>query len=337
MRFFKKILFFLVLLLVAVFVFYFWAKSPMMSDDEYAKLYHFPNIETIKIKDTFSIMTYNMGYLSGMTNNLAVERPKKLIQENLLHLSQLITEKQPNIIAWQEIDFSSTRSYHINQMEEIAYRNEYSYAAKAVNWDKKYVPFPYWPIKYHFGEMQSGQAILSKVKMFSHSRIVLPKPESDPFYYQAFYLDRLAQLVWVETERDSMLLINVHLEAYDALTREKQAFLLLDIYQKYEQNYPIILLGDFNCTPPFDKNAFAEETIKLFDDYSGMLMATTMDDYLVNPEVHFTFDSREPYQKIDYIFYNPKFLKCLGVEVVHSAKEISDHLPLYAHFEFVEE
>ena len=337
MRFLKKILLFLALLLIAVFIFYFWAKSPLLPDDEYAKLYHYPDMEIIEIEDTFSIMTYNMGYLSGMTNNLAIERPEKLIQENLLHLSQLIAEKQADIIAWQEIDFSSTRTYHINQLEEIAYRNEYSFAAKAINWDKKYVPFPYWPIKYHFGEMQSGQAFLSRTKILTHSRIVLPKPASDPFYYRAFYLDRLAQLIWVETKRDSMLLINVHLEAYDALTREKQAYLLMDIYQKYENDYPIILLGDFNCTPPFDEYAFTEETIKVFNDYSGIAMATSRLDYLENPKEYFTFDSREPYQKIDYIFYNPKFLKCLDVEVLHSAAEISDHLPLYARFEFVEE
>jgi len=47
------------------------------------------------------------------------------------------------------------------------------------------------------------------------------------------------------------------------------------------------------------------------------------------------FDSEKPYEKIDYIFYNNKYLACLSAEVLNEADEISDHLPVRSVFAFI--
>jgi len=325
----KKILILLILILVSgIVVFYFWAQSSKYNSDEYNEIDHFSASQGTN-KDTLRIMTYNLGYLSGMTNNLAVDLPESLVRSNLNKAQSLIGELDLDIIAFQEIDFNSSRSFFINQYQELAHACSFTSGAMAVNWDKKYVPFPYWPFKYHFGSMYSGQAILSNFEIISNDRIVLPKPESNAFYYNAFYLDRLAQCVWMINGGDSLLLINVHFEAWDIETRETQAEIILEKIKQFDAYYPIILLGDFNCRPPFDDDS-GERTLGILLDHPSLSMVTSKEDDQTNTTADYTFSSKSPYEKIDYILYNNRFFDPIESKVIQEAGEISDHLPLFS-------
>ncbi len=333
MKLLKKTLAYLMVFLVIFIIgFYFWAQRTIYPLENYSKTIQFSDLKNIPLPDTFSLMTYNIGYLCGMTNNLAVERPEELFASNLTFAKKLFEKTSPDIIAFQEIDFHSSRSYFVNQHQELGELGAFSNGATVINWDKQYVPFPYWPMKYHFGEMLSGQAILSHAKIVSNERIVLPKPKSNPFYYDAFYLDRLAQLIWIETLEDSLLVINVHFEAWDGPTRELQSEIVLEIFEKFEDDYPIILTGDFNCTPPYSHHAYNEKTIDVLLSYPSLSAAITKESYTQGPDKYYSFNSENPSEKIDYIFYNNKFLKCLEAEVIHPSEEISDHLPVFASF-----
>lgn len=325
---------FTTLLIISVFllIFYFWAKKSNYPDSDYNQLTRFSNVKDIP-SDTFSIMTYNLGYLSGMTNNLPLERSPIEFNNRLKRVNALILDKNPQIIAFQEIDFMSNRSFHINQYEQIAKACRFSNGGIAINWDKTYVPFPYWPFKYHFGKIYSGQALLSNFNIISNERIVLPQPESNSFYYNDFYLDRLVQQTWLNTENGSLLILNVHFEAWDGSTRELQTDIVISLYEKYEKDFPIILLGDFNCTPPYSKEAFNEYTIKRLLSIPSLSSVIDKSEYLQYPEYFYTFNSEKPYQKIDYIFYNKLFLNCIESKVLQEAKNISDHLPIFARFE----
>ncbi len=330
MKFLKIIGSVLVVFIICFIVFYLWARRSIVPESEYSVLTTYPVGNSTIINDTFSIMTYNIGYLSGMTNNLPVDRPKKLLEENLEKASQLLLDRKPDIIVFQEIDFGSQRTYYVNQLDQLANKCGFPYGAVSVNWDKQYVPFPYWPIRCNFGEMLSGQAVLSRSPILSNKQVVLPKPSSNPFYYNDFYLDRLAQVAWISTTTDSICLINVHFEAWDGPTREIQSELVLNIYRKYELDHPVILLGDFNCNPPFASNALKEKTIERLIAHPTISMVNQKADYLKNPERYLTFNSEKPYVKIDYIFYNNLYLECLDYEVVQEAEDISDHLPVSA-------
>lgn len=332
MKYIKYIGTFLFVILIFVTIFYFWAKRSLHNESDYSVLLSSTAHSKPIIHDTFSIMTYNIGYLSGMTNNIAVERPLSLLESNLEKAVNLLKENNPDIIGFQEIDFNSKRTYQVDQFSELSQLAGYKYGAKAVNWDKQYVPFPYWPIKHHFGEMYSGQALLSHSPIISSERLVLPIPQSNPFYYNDFYLDRLAQAVWIKTEQDSLLIINVHFEAWDGPTRELQADIVIELYNKYEKNYPIILMGDFNCNPPFDKEAFQEKTVSVILSHPSISMVIDKAEYLDNPKLFYTFNSIKPYEKIDYIFYNNRFLTCFDSKVMYEADEISDHIPIMASF-----
>jgi len=334
MKTIKRIIFtFLLVIVLPVVAFYFWGSASNYNPDDYDKIVVYKADHLPTQKDTLSLLTYNLGYLSGMTNNLAVDRTQKLFNDNLIHTNQLLFDLNPDFVGFQEIDFNAKRSFEVNQMEEIVRSGGYDYAAMAVNWDKKYVPFPYGLPNTHFGRVYSGQAILSKYKITENKLNVLIKPQGKPFYYNAFYLDRIAQVNKVDINGTEIILINVHLEAFDVPTREKQAETLLKLYREYTKKYPVLLFGDFNSTPPNATHPYAvEKTMSLLFSEPGLKAAISDSTYMANENAYFTYDSRNPDIKIDYILYNSDKIKAVEARVVNGAGEISDHLPVYLRF-----
>lgn len=326
-----------ILIIVSLFfaVFFFWGSSPNFEEWEYSRILTYPADSLVAPGDTFTVVTYNIGYLSGMNNNRAIDPDHMANARNLNIVRECIYKYNPTFIGFQEIDISSRRSFFYNQLDSLAANpGLHGYGALAINWDKKYVPYPYWPLKVHFGRILSGQALLSQFPVTLNKRIVLPKPESNPFYYNPFYLDRLIQISEVELDKDqSIVIMNVHLEAFDRKTREIQAKILAEQVLKYVDRYPLLLIGDFNSRPPYkgvDGNT--EATISMMMGIPGMVSAIGEDVYTANPERYLTFNSENPYEKLDYIFYNTEFISKLEAGTIPEAGTASDHLPLYMKF-----
>jgi endonuclease/exonuclease/phosphatase family metal-dependent hydrolase len=332
-KFLKILTFALLSFLVIFIVFYFWAGAGNLDEDAYVNLQRYEGDFTVP-SDTIKVMTYNIGYLSGMTNNRAVERSYELIHSNLLKSSEVLKEINPDIVCLQEIDFNADRSYNFNQLDSLATLLDYPYGASAVNWDKSYVPFPYWPIKYHFGKIVSGQAILSKMLLFNHSAKVLIKPKSVPFYYNKFYLDRLVQIAFLEvSDVDTLVVMNTHLEAFDRETREIQVETVAAMYKELSAKYAVILLGDFNSKPPFaNDERDIDNTLKKIYQLDGISEAISEREYLANEDRFFTFDTKNPYERLDYIFYSGTRIKKVDAGVAHQAGKVSDHLPVWMSF-----
>jgi endonuclease/exonuclease/phosphatase family metal-dependent hydrolase len=324
----------LFVLILAFVIFYFWASSGTQPRDKLSKLITYADTpEPPQTQEIFTVMTYNMGYLSGMTNNQPVQRPgKAFFDKNMETFLQLLEATQPDIIGIQEIDFHSQRSHYVNQLGTIAKKAGYPYAAKAINWDKRYLPFPYWPPSVHFGRVLSGQAVLSRWPILSTERIVLSKPKSKPFFYNAFYLGRLIQVAKIKIDSRKLIILNVHLDDMDRETREEQAKRLLNIYRSYKDDYPVLLLGDFNSVPPDapQKKDFQDEpemdfrndrTIVLFLEEPGLKAADI---------TGFTFPTANPTRKLDYIFYTHDKIELIKVFIPNIAS--SDHLPTAMQF-----
>lgn len=334
----KKLLSIALAIVILFTIFFFWASASRFDESEYAKIIKYKSQDLPYTPgDTLSVMTYNIGYLSGMTNNLAADTDEKFYGNNEQRAVELFEKYHPTITGFQEIDFESSRSYEVNQLDVIGKTNNYHNSATSVNWDKNYLPFPYWPISAQYGKMLSGQAILSEFTITSNERIVMEKPESNPAYYNAFYIDRLVQVTNIDIGGNEVIVINTHLEAWDIPAREKQVKIVLDLYEKYAANYPVLLVGDFNSIPPVDPNPdeyfMGDHTMDII--YSGTNISPAIADssYLKNTSKHYTFDSVDPYQKIDYVFYNNDRITPVVAKVLAEAGDISDHLPVL--FEFV--
>jgi len=320
-RFVMFLLKLLLLLLIACGIFFFWASSPTLSEKEYATIRINQYEDTTGADSIYSIVTYNIGYLSGMTNNRSVAKPKELFEKNLQKVITEINAIAPDIIAFQEIDYNASRSYQVHQQNEIATLG-YNFVAEAVNWDETYMPFPYWPPSMHFGKVVSGQSVLSKYPIKSQERIVLARVENAPFYRDALYLERLAQVVKVRIENKDVVLINVHLEAFDKPTRVKQFKEVMALFNSCKDEYPTILLGDFNA-----KARGTDAVIQPLFLMPNVGNAAFNSENPVN-----TFDSRNPKKRIDYIFYTSNSIDYIGGKVLTQFGEASDHLPVEMRF-----
>ncbi|MTI29639.1 endonuclease/exonuclease/phosphatase [Cytophagales bacterium RKSG123] len=284
-------------------------------------------------KDTFSVMTYNIGFMSGLTNNVATKFDPGLFRNNKDRAIELVKKYQPDFIGFQEIDIDSKRSAFMNQLDTLGIYGDFKQAVLGINWDKRYVPFPYWPISANYGKLLSAQAVLTKYPVTDYKRVLLEKPEANPFYYNAFYIDRLIQVLKLDINGKPLVLINVHLEAFDRETREKHAKVLLDTYKKYKNDYPVLVIGDFNSRQRMTNNQNEQEaTIDLFRNEPNLTMAISDKEFNTAPEDFFTFDSGKPYEKIDYIFYTNDKIKMVKAKVLKDAGTISDHLPVLMKF-----
>lgn len=322
-RILNPLTFILLLVVVVIFGFYFWASSPIYPESDYAQIKTNDYPSKKNNDSTFTIITYNIGYLSGMTNNLPVAIPKSLIDENLKTVINQFKKYNAQIIALQEIDYAANRSYDIDQENEIA-KTGYNYVARAVNWDKKYLPFPEFPISTQYGRILSGQSVLSQYKIQDQKRIELVRNPNNPFYYDKFYIDRLAQIVEIKILDKKLIVINVHLEAYDQETRKKQTKKVIEIFNQYVNDYPTLLVGDFNSDIKFE-NA----SIKPLFELPRIKSAVSPNE--VYPK---TFSSDNPTVRLDYIFYNSNCIEFIGGKVLTEFKQASDHLPLLMKFKF---
>ena len=323
------------LLSILLFItwFYYWGSSPRLDPKEYLQLIQYANNTPPKSRDTLTIMTYNIGWLSAMTNNLPVDRPKSLYDESLAEAVQLIKTENADIIGFQEIDYGSDRSYNVNQLDTLAKLLNYGNASMAVNWDMNYVPFPYFPFKYHFGKMLSGEAILSRLNIQAHKRYVLSKPLDAPFWYKKYYLDRVLQVTEINVSK-KMYVFNVHLEAFDVKTREVQADEVVAILQPLVKDFPVIFMGDFNAIFSnqnfYNNDLLAKENTLLTITQKLGLRDVVESNFVFDKSKSFgTYPADNPSEKIDHIFVNDK-IDVLSWHVPTKFVGGSDHRPLLA-------
>jgi endonuclease/exonuclease/phosphatase family metal-dependent hydrolase len=313
-------------LVVLFCAFIFWATRPVVSDSQWPAqkiISYFEPSSPVVTPKQLTLVTYNMGYASGQKNNQEVLTQREA-EQNLEDIIRVLKEADADIIALQEVDFPSARTFKTNQMEAIAKALNMPYAAHVTTWNLKYLPFPYWPPRRHFGAILSGQCILSRYPLIEQSFHVFPKPKENSFWYNWFYLDRVLQEVTVQLGDRLAKVWNVHLEAYQEATRLKQAEFVGERVR--EDLTPLkFVLGDFNSKsfsindPQYQHDA---EALKLFQSESGLTNAETETAF-------YTIPSWEPKDKIDHIFYSAS----VTMQSVQSLVSLgSDHLPVKAVF-----
>ena len=314
----------LVLLLVAGF--WIWASSGTLSESEMAQTKMYQG-EPAQATDTLSVMTYNIGYLSGMTNNKPLPSNPALYATNLEKAIDLIREANPDLIGFQEIDFGAERSMGVQQLDTLAQRLGYPTGAQAVNWDLRYLPFPDGAPSVHYGQIVSGQAILSRFSIADHRRLVLAET-SRPYLSRVFYLDRLAQVVDVVVGPDTLSVVNVHLEAFEQPVRLTQAEEVNDLLvELVATGRPVLLTGDFNAVP----NATDDATLRRVTQdlpFNRAIPSSSDASALA------TYPGDTPTRLIDHIFYMPSAMRALSTTISCGANPDppSDHCAVTTRF-----
>ena len=210
--------------------------------------------ETLRAGEELTIVSWNTGYgglsetadffMDGGTGVRTQDKNKVI--ENVQTMISRIKQEDPDIVLLQEVDKSSTRSWHINQVERYEAGFTGFQSSFANNFKVLYMPFPMPP----YGHIDSGIMTLSSYAATESTRVSLPCPFSWPVRTLNLKRCALVERIPVENSDKELVLINLHLEAYDSGEgKVAQTKMLVDLMQtELDKGNYVIAGGDFNQT-----------------------------------------------------------------------------------------
>ena len=170
------------------------------------------------------------------------------VNKNLKAISSELNSLDPDFILLQEVDENSSRSSDINEVSEIQnklLKQKYQ-SSFAKNFSVKFIPYPIPPI----GKVNSGIQTLSKVNIKDSTRVQLPCPFEWPTRVANLKRCLTINRLPINGSDKELVIVNLHLEAYDNGAGKKAQTDMLRTYLQTEAdkgNY-VIAGGDFNQT-----------------------------------------------------------------------------------------
>lgn len=216
--------------------------------------------------DSLTVLSQNTGYAGlgagsdfFMDGGDDVAPTREQMDANLAGLSSLMNERKADVFFLQEVDTNSGRTGSVDQgkiyWDQLLADGKGSYSSShTLNYSCDFVPFPWPPI----GKVHSGLQTLSRLHVDRAERIALPCPFSWPVSTANLKRCLLVSYVPLEGTDKELVLVNLHLEAYDdGEGKAAQTKMLVDfLTAEYEKGNYVIAGGDFNQTFPGALDAF---------------------------------------------------------------------------------
>ena len=248
--------------------------------------------------DEVSILSWNIGYAGlgeesdfFMDGGKQTRAPSKaIVEKNMDGIVATVQGMAADFTFLQEIDAGpSTHAYGIEEAGRLRTETQLD-SAHALNYKCAFVPYPIPPI----GRVNTGLMTLSTAPIASAERIALPSPFKWPV--SVANLKRCLMPVYIDLEGTDaqLVLVNLHLEAYDdgegkaAQTAALTSFL----EQEYAKGNYVIAGGDFNQTFPGGLDKYPIKNDQLWTP--GML-----DDSMLPDGWHFAYDTSVPSCRLD--------------------------------------
>ena len=200
----------------------------------------------------FSVLTWNIGYGALGDNadffmdggKMVSSASKERVQQNMEGIAGVLNELQPEVILLQEVDLDSRRSHSINEQSFLEQKLTGYCDSFAANHKVLYVPYPVPPI----GKVECGLTTFSQYRVTDAVRVALPCPFHYPVRIANLKRCVMVSRIPVEGSDKYLVLVNLHLEAYDdGEGKLAQTKMLSDLLQKeVEKGNYVIAAGDFN-------------------------------------------------------------------------------------------
>lgn len=205
--------------------------------------------------DTVKILSFNTGYgclgdnadffMDGGESVMSTDEER--MKANMAEIEKLIAEKGADFNFLQEVDTDSKRTYGVNQVEQYI-TNSALNGSFALNYSCPYVPYPMPPI----GKVNSGILTMGKYNVTEAQRVSLPVPFKWPVSTANLKRCLLVSRAPIAGSDKELVLVNLHLEAYDSgegkIAQTKMLFNILE--EEYKKGNYVIAGGDFNQTFP---------------------------------------------------------------------------------------
>ena len=291
------------------------------------------------------ILSWNIGYaglgkesdfvLDGGENMRAAD--KAAVERYLAGIGETIDAGNYDIVLLQEIDTNSARTYSINEAEALASGD----AHVALNYSCGYVPNPNTYFIDPFGKVHSGLMSCSNYAVEKAERQALPCPFSWPLRIVNLKRCLLVSYLPIEGSDARLVLVNLHLEAYDdgegkiAQTKQLMDFLA----EEYRKGNYVIAAGDFNQVFPGALGAYPNthpenwipgmlEAGSLPEGFSYVYDLAVPSCRLLNQPYDPSDEVNTQYYVIDGMIVSPNVTVDV-VETLDLGFENSDHNPVH--------
>ncbi len=209
--------------------------------------------DNVRVGERLDVLSFNTGYCGlGREQDFFMDggsmvrpRSEEDVRANLNGILSELVRQNVDIYLLQEVDFDSWRSYYTNQAD--TYRHGLSLnTACAYNFKCEFVPYPWPPL----GKVESGLVTFTGLNVTEATRESLPVPFSWPVSMANLKRCLLIERVPVEGTDRELVIINLHLEAYDdgEGKRAQTEQLMQILAAEYRNGNYVIAGGDFNQT-----------------------------------------------------------------------------------------
>ncbi len=206
----------------------------------------------LKTEAPLTLVTWNVGY-GALGDNAdffmdggksVYSADKERLAQNLSGIRDTLLSLNPDLLILQEVDINSARSYGTDERTILREAIPGGSEAFALNYKTIFVPYPIPPI----GHVESGLYTLTRPEIREAARISLPCPFSWPVSTANLKRCLLVTRYPVEGSDHELVLINLHLEAFDSGEgKEAQTRMLQQILQtEFDKGNYVIAGGDFN-------------------------------------------------------------------------------------------
>ena len=248
--------------------------------------------ETLHAGDTFTVMTWNIGYAALGDNadffmdggSMVQTADNERVNVNLGAIAEELLAVNPDIALLQEVDRNSSRSYGIDETVPLITTLSGHAATFAYNYKVPFVPYPVPPI----GRVNSGLLTLSRYPVMQSDRVQLPCPFSWPIRLGNLKRCLMIDRIPVEGSDKELVVVCLHLEAYDdGEGKIAQTKMLREVLQEEAAagNY-VIAGGDFNQILSTIDNPFPSQ--------EGMWLPGVLDVSAFSEGWQFEMDERLP-------------------------------------------
>lgn len=173
--------------------------------------------------DEVVLLSYPMAYALGPAPYAAPHPAPATVYDYLDALIDTIAASDADIVCLQEADFASRRTYDVDQLQYIATALGWGFVARALTWECRYLPQPFWRPWRHVGRVRAGQGVISRYPLVQNTRQRLAQSAAQPLLAPLFAPYHTVQMVDVQCGPHALRLLHTHLEPHEAATRHRQA------------------------------------------------------------------------------------------------------------------
>lgn len=300
-----------------------------------------PGSRAVAPEESLSILSWNIGYAGlGAEEDFFMDggthaRPdsREQVLKYLDGISRTSDELDCQAAMLQEVDIDSHRTYRVDERDYLSMGS----GVHALNYACDFVPIPLPPI----GRVYSGIYTTTEELVISDAqRVALPCPFSWPVSTANLKRCLLLSYLPIEGNDKELVLVNLHLEAYDdGEGKIAQTNMLKSVIEaEYEKGNYVIAGGDFNQIFPGGLEAYPNthpenwipgllENDILAEGWSFAYDLSTPSCRLLNQPYDPEDTENTQYYVIDGFILSPN-VELLQVETIDLGFENSDHNPV---------